>query len=198
MLFLLLVGLIVSSTAFAQTQKGHLFVSGGAGLVTTFTSQKYVYDGESGDNTTGISITLLPSLGYFVADNLCIGLAGNITNNSSKDESGDKYVANQILITPEVIYFFPVDGKVKPIAQIGVGIASMTEKYVPKDGDNEKYSYSGPNFNIGAGIAYFVKENISFNFGLSYTKVILTDGDDSKSKLKQGNFANNLGIAIYF
>lgn len=198
MLFLLLVGMLLSSTTFAQTQKGHLFVSGGAGLVSTFTSQTPVYDGKSGDNTTGHSITLLPSLGYFVIDNLSIGLAGNIVYSSSKSESGNKSVSNQILLTPVAIYFFPVEGKIKPLAQVGIGLALMTEKYIPKNGDDQKYAYGGPNFNIGAGISYFVKENISFNFGLSYTKVVLTDSDDTKSQMKQGNFGNNIGIAIYF
>ena len=78
------------------------------------------------------------------------------------------------------------------------GLASATEKYIPKTGSDQKSSSSGLAANLGAGIAYFVKENISLNFGLSYTMVNTKDGDDSKSKTKQGNFGSNIGIAIYF
>ncbi|MEI6059879.1 MAG: outer membrane beta-barrel protein [Bacteroidota bacterium] len=194
---LLLVAVVLSVAISAQTKKGDIFLSGGTGLTTTFMSVTPVYDGKSGDKTTGSSISFLPSVGYFVINNLAIGLAGNMSHNSSKGESGNKDVSNSIMIVPTAIYFFPVDGKVRPLAQFGVGLVSQTSKYIPKSGSNETNSVSGACINLGGGISYFIKENISFNFGLSYTRVTLTDGDDNKSKIKEGNFAGNIGISIF-
>jgi len=60
------------------------------------------------------------------------------------------------------MYFFTLDGKIRPIAQIGVGYSSIINKYIPKTGDNDKESYGGLAVNFGGGIAYFLWENISF------------------------------------
>jgi outer membrane protein len=196
-LLVLLVVLLTASAIFAQTKKGDFVLSGGTGLTSIFTSSTPVYDGQSGDKTKGSSISFLPSFGYFVIDNLAIGLTGNIAHNAYKYEDGDKDVMNSILILPTAIYFFPIDGKIRPLAQIGVGIASQTYKYIPKSGSNEESSSSGICFNIGVGISYFIKENISFNLGLSYTRATLTDSDDNKYKEKQGNLGCNLGISVF-
>ncbi len=57
---------------------------------------------------------------------------------------------------------------------------------------------SGLAFNLGGGIAWFLKENISVDAGLTYTLATLKDSDDSKSKTKEGNFGVNAGFSFYF
>ncbi len=197
-LLVLSVVLFLSSSVFAQTKKGNIFLSGGTGLQFTSTSIKNYYDGESDGSSTGSSLSIVPSFAYFIIDNLAIGLTSNFVSASSKNYSGSKNVSNSITLLPTALYFFPNEGKMKPFAQVAFGISSATEKYIPKTGSDQKSSSSGLAANIGAGIAYFVKENISLNFGLSYTMVTTKDGDDSKSKTKQGNFGSNIGLAIYF
>jgi outer membrane protein len=191
--------LIVSSTAImAQTEKGNFEFSGGAGLQFISNNLKYVYNGSTDGKMTIGSLSILPSFGYFVIDNLAIGLAGNITISTNKDESGDKTVSTSTLICPTAIYYFTMDGKIRPIAQIGVGLASQSQKYVPKTGSNNKSSARGMAFNIGGGISYFIKENISINLGLSYTLATLKDSDDNNSKLKEGNLGSNVGFSLFF
>jgi outer membrane protein len=198
LLFLLLIVLVSSSTIFSQTKKGNFELSGGTGLQFISSNLKFISDGTTTDKTTMSSLSFLPSFGYFIIDNLAIGLAGNITTNTQKYEDGDKDVSTSTLIFPAALYYFPIAGKIRPIAQIGVGLASQTQKYVPKTGSNEKNSASGIAFNFGGGISYFMKENISINLGLSYTLANLTDSDDNTSKLKEGNFGSNIGFSIFF
>ena len=192
---ILLLLLIVSSfTIFAQTEKGNIELSGGAGFQFISSHLKYVNDGVTTGEATTNSFSFLPSIGYFVIDNLAIGLAGNFTSSSTKEEGdADKSISTSILIIPTAIYYVPMDGKIRPIIQIGAGLTSMSQKY-----GSEKSSASGLAINFGAGIASFIKDNISINFGLSYTLATLTDKDDNKSKLKEGNFGTNIGFSIYF
>jgi len=159
---------------------------------------KYVYDGETDGKGTISSFSFVPSFAYFVIDNLALGLTSTITSTTNKSESGDKDISTSIMFIPTAIYYFPMEGKIRPFAQVGVGLSSQSSKYVPKSGNDEKTSASGLATNFGGGFAYFIKENISLNLGLSYTLVTLTDGDDNKSKMKEGNFGTNLGLAIYF
>jgi outer membrane protein len=197
-LVLLLAILMPSITIFGQTSKGNLVISGGTGLQFVSSSVKSVYDGKTGDEYTVTSFSLIPSFGYFVMDNLALGLSSTFSSSTQKDEDGNKYTSSSVLFVPTALYYFTLDEKIKPLAQIGIGYSTMTNKYIPKTGSDEKNTGSGLAINFGGGISYFVSKNISFNFGLSYTISTLTDGDDDKSKLKQGNLGSNIGISVFF
>jgi outer membrane protein len=197
-LLLLSIVLVSAITIFAQTQKGNFVLSGGTGLQFTSSNIKYVYDGETEGTGTISSFTFIPSFAYFIMDNLAIGLASNFTTSSNKDEDGDKYNSNSSLIVPTAIYYFPIEGKIRPLAQFGVGLSSQSTKYILKTGSDNKSSMSGLAINFGGGVSYFINESFSLNFGLSYTLANLKDGDDDKGKIKQGNFGSNIGLSIYF
>ena len=197
-LLTIVIAFSIATESYAQTKKGNILLAGGTGLQFISSNVKYVYDGETEDESNTSQFSIVPSFAYFVQDNLAIGLTSTINISTYKYDSGSKSISNSTMLIPTVIYYFPMEGKIRPIAQVGVGLSSQTEKYIPKTGNDEKESYSGLAINIGGGFSYFIKENISLNFGLSYTKVTLTDGDDDKYKIKQGNFGSNIGIAVYF
>ena len=196
-IFLLIV-LFSSNLLYAQTKKGNILVSGSTGLQLLNSNIKTSYNGKTTKTVTQNTLTILPSAAYFLIDNLAIGLAGNYTNTSNIYTTGNIESSISTLLIPVAIFFLPIEGKIKPFAQIGAGIMNFTDKSIPKTGSNHVTSFSGICLNSGAGLAYFLKENISFNFGLSYTNSNLTNVDDDKSKLKQGNFGSNIGISIFF
>ena len=197
-LLMVVVVFTMATASFAQTKKGNFVLSGGTGLQFTSSNSKYSYDRETGSENKSSSFSVTPSAAYFIIDNLAIGLTGTISSTTNKQVDGDKYVSNSAMILPTVLYYFPVEGKIRPIIQVAAGLYSLNTKYIPQSGSNDKSSASGLALNFGGGIAYFIKENISINFGLSYTSVSLKDSDNSKSKIKQGNFGSNIGLSIYF
>jgi len=159
--------LLSSGTIFAQTNKGNFVLSGGTSLQFISGTEKYTSVGEMEDETKTTSLTFVPSFAYFVIDNLAIGLNGNIMTSTEKYDSGSKNVVNTIMIIPSALYYFPMEGKIRPLIQIGAGWASMSDKYIPKTGASDKNSGHGLVLNFGGGIAYFINENVSCNFGLS-------------------------------
>ena len=195
LLFLLLI--FVSSLVFSQTEKGNFMLSGSTGIMAASMNIKNVYDGETYEKYAQNLTSFLPSGGYFIKDNLAIGVGSNISINTVKHEDGDKVKSLENLTMPFAAYYFPVEGNVRPILQVGLGIMTSTYKDIPKNGSDEKYTSSGLAINFGGGAAIFINNNISINLGLSYTKANLTDGDDSKYKTNQGNFAGNVGISVY-
>lgn len=197
-LFMVAVVYTMATSSFAQTQKGNIVLSGGTGLQFISSNVKYIYDGKTDGEYRTSSLSFTPSIAYFIADDLAIGLSSVFSVTTHKQEDGDKNISNSITILPTVLYYFPIEGKIRPIAQIAAGLYSQTHKYIPKSGSDNKSSASGIALNVGGGIAYFIKENISLNFGLSYTMVNLTESDDNKVKMKQGNFGSNVGISVYF
>ncbi|PTN09403.1 outer membrane beta-barrel protein [Mangrovibacterium marinum] len=183
--------------ASAQTEKGTFLLSGSTGLNFLAMNYKVQYDGETYDDYDLSSFSVMPSFGYFIQDNIAIGLSSTMSFETMKYEDGDKEIMNSVMMIPSAFIFFPVEGDIKPFAQAGVGYSSMTNKWEPKTGSNYEDSYGGLTINFGGGLAYFVKENISFNLGLSYTKATFKNKDDDSEKIKQGNFGANIGIAIY-
>lgn len=200
-LLMVAVLLTMATGSFAQTKKGNLVLSGGTGLQFMSVNSKAIYDGKTTSENKGSSLSFTPSLAYFIVDNLAIGLAGKFTTTSSKNENAGnlyKNVSTSTMLLPTVLYYFPVEGKIKPLIQIGAGLDSYSYNSTYPGSIENKSSASGLALNFGGGIAYFMNENISLDLGLAYTSTKLTDGNDSKRKTKQGNFGANIGFSIYF
>ncbi|SDD29166.1 hypothetical protein [Williamwhitmania taraxaci] len=82
-LVLILIILMPSISIFGQTTKGNFVLSGATGLQFISSNVKTVYDGKTVSEYDVNSFSFSPSFGYFVIDNLAIGL-------SSKQDSTHK------------------------------------------------------------------------------------------------------------
>jgi len=179
----------------AQTEKGKWMVSGATGLQFASVTITPEYEGHSGDKQKTSNFSLTGNLNYFVMDNLAIGLGLGFTSSTEKDD-GDKYTISSTMFMPNAVYFFPVDGNIKPFAQLGAGYSSMSNKY-SGNGYSDEDKYAGLIYNIGGGVAFFMGDNVSFNFGLAYTGGSLENDVDSNFKYKQSNIAANIGISVF-
>ena len=198
--FILLAIVFVSTNVIlAQTEQGKYVLSGATGLQFISSNIEYEQDGQSQGDITQTSFSFMPSVGYFVIDNLAIGLSANFISMTQK-EQGRKYTNKSTMILPSAMYYFPVAGNLKPLVQVGAGIMSTVFEgdFSEPFYDSYKQEASGLAINFGGGAAYFINENVSLNFGLSYTMANLKDGDDSDYVQKQGNFAGNVGLSVYF
>ena len=197
--FILLAIVFVSTNVIlAQTEQGKYVLSGATGLQFISSNIEYEQDGQSQGDITQSSFSFMPSVGYFVIDNLAIGLSANFISMTQK-EQGRKYTNKSTMILPSAMYYFPVAGNLKPLVQVGAGIMSTVFEgdFSEPFYDSYKQEASGLAINFGGGAAYFINENVSLNFGLSYTMVNLKHDDDSDIVQKQGNFAGNVGLSVY-
>jgi outer membrane protein W len=204
-LFLLLVVFSLSIAISAQTKKGNMFLSGGTSLTLNFlNSSKPVNNGISGEATKWNSISFRPSFGYFVANNLSVGLVGYLYYGVTKYDDY-KNSSNTILLAPTISFFWPFNplgGKLRVYSRFGVGINIQTDKDTSPNylGQLVKSttSESGPSIDAGSGFSYFVKENISLNMDGGATFNYLKDKDDSKSKTREQKYFYNIGISVFF
>jgi len=196
---LLAIVFVFTNVILAQTEQGKYVLSGATGLQFISSNIEYEQDGQSQGDITQSSFSFMPSVGYFVIDNLAIGLSANFISMTQK-EQGRKYTNKSTMILPSAMYYFPVAGNLKPLVQVGAGIMSTVFEgdFSEPFYDSYKQEASGLAINFGGGAAYFINENVSLNFGLSYTMANLKDGDDSDFVQKQGNFAGNVGLSVYF
>lgn len=177
----------------AQTNQGNILV----GVSTTlsmagtgsdlmnigFSSMKYKSDASGFDEPDAdktIGFNLLPKVGYFVIDNLAVGL--DISTAYSKDTDGyddDTQTATIFSAGPFLRYYMPNE-KVMPYVELGGSFGGVNSKYESGDGDYDSDSKSSiMNFGGGIGIAAPLGNNVTFDFLAGYNSFTVKDKEDN-------------------
>lgn len=185
------------ATGFSQTEKGTILVSGATGLQLQASTVRYIDDGVTDVKEKVRSFTLIPSVGYFVVDNLALGLQGSIGSIAVIQEDGDKFRTVTAMVLPTVSYYIPTGGSVSPYGQVGIGFGAESDSFIPDDGDKDTFTFNGLVWNAGAGAAIFLNDFSSLNIGLQYNKVSLTNPDDTTRMVKQGTLGGNIGFSLF-
>lgn len=188
----LIAAVAVSGLVSAQTENGKLMFSGRfTNLGFSSANSKSEYSGVELGEAKTTNLQFNPSFGYFVIDNLYVGLSSQI--GSTKITVGeDETRSSNLSLLPTVGYYFPVKGNVKPYVQGAVGFASQNEK-----SGNIELKYSGLGYGAGAGVAYFFNKNVSIDLGLNYSASNLSNSEDKDAKIKSGGFSASVGFGIF-
>jgi len=199
---LLLSLVAVSALAFttqAQTEKGKIIVGGNA----TFNTHKSDADGAK-SNT---SFKIVPSVGYFVSDNIAVGTGVGYSYDKQIGESQNQ----AFVVSPFGRYYANLSESFKFFGQLSVPMEFGTEKAV--DAAGKVGDKVGSTTNIGValspGFAFFPTKRIGIEFGingLSYNNYRVENGDGDKIKgagsdsfdLGANFFKPNLGIQFHF
>lgn len=194
---LLIIALVAGTftySASAQTEKGRIVVSGKTGLTFNADNHKLYYDGEKvTDGYKTSTLDFSPSVGYFVANNLAVNLNIGLQRATQSSKNMDDYTVTQFSVGPSVTYYFPLSGQVKPFINAGGGFVMQNEKDGTDKSKNDGFAFGG-----GAGVAIFLKDNISLDLGAGYRHIRLNDGDDRKKQQRTGTVAANVGFSLYF
>lgn len=179
--------------ATAQTEKGKIIISGQSNLNFSSVNTKIYYDKEKvGDFGRTTSINLTAGAGYFVIDNLAIGLDAGLNFAQYKEEGEDAEKSTTISLIPGLTYYFPLEGQVKPYINAGAGYSFNSS------GNTDDDKASGLLYGGNAGVAVFLKDNLSIDLGVGYTQAILKSKSDRKMEARTGGVAAVAGFSIYF
>jgi outer membrane protein len=187
---ILAISMFAAVGAFAQFNQGRMLVGGSAELSTNTYKDKD--GGTTVTNGTSTSLSISPSFGYFVIDNLAVGASlglGFSKWNDKRAGDGD-YTTSSLRIEPFVRYYLPLgiffQGK------FGIG----TTKYKYDDNAfNDRKTNSG-NLAVSAGYAIFLTDNIALEPELGY-RVSRSKYDDSDEKSINGGIFMRIGFQIY-
>ncbi len=155
--------LLIIHTATAQTDRTSWLVGGNAGL--DFTDQA---------NSNSLNISLSPQAGYFVFDNLAVGMTLPFSLIIDKAEvtvdgqiTSSKKRTNTVGLGPFVRYYFG-QSAIRPFVEAGANYritSAKTKTAAIETSSNESsYSLSG-----SAGLAYFISSNVGLETKLGYT-----------------------------
>jgi len=164
----------------AQTTQGTISLGGSVGM----TNDKEETDGE---DIRSSEFRFSPSVGYFVVDNLMVGL--NLSLISGKEDDGfggdDKY--NAFFFGPFARYYiFTSNEQFAFFGEAGTLFGSYKNK---PDGQNETKS-TAFNIYLSPGFSYFMNEHWAVDLafqGISFSSFD-PDKDDSNDKSSSFNF----------
>ena len=133
----------------------------------------------------------MPSFGYFIVNNLSIGISCNISEKTEEYKNDNETKQNIIMLMPSATFFIPIKGPIKPFLQAGFGYSSLTQKHYNTIND----SYEGTTLGLGGGFSYFINKNVSIDLGVQYIYSAL---DDNKNAIRQNATGGNIGFSFYF
>ncbi len=178
----------------AQTEKGSWVIGGSTTLGFNNVNTKVKYNGNSVDGPKVSTFNITPSVGYFVANNIAVGLDLGYTSMTTKQTVlGTEYkTTNSIFkVMPTATYYFKTgDSKLLPYLGAGIGYASNTEKE-----DNHSYTYDGLAWKVKGGITYLVTPQVGIDLGLAYDQF---SNKDNNVTTNVNTFGVNAGFSFFF
>jgi hypothetical protein len=176
------------STSFSYVNFGSDIMSLGYTTVKTTGNS-------SGDPVKYTTLNFLPKAGYFVADNLVIGLNSCLATSVEKSDQS-KYKTTYFGIGPFARYYIK-GNKVMPFFEVSTLFGSMTDK-----SDSQGYSYSDKtsvtSLGAGAGIAVKLADKVTFDIMAGYNSLTAKAKQDNPDDTKtvQGTIGLKLGFVV--
>ncbi len=196
-----------SVLVYGQLEKGNCFMYGSSSMGLSTEKDSYTSGSTTTESSKSTYFDFSPSAGYFVIDNLPVGLKIQFNHSKTKNSnSSDEYTGNQIMAGPFARYYFLAQEKLKPMAEayVGFGSSKNTTKYSSGSYDYKSAIFS---YSLGAGASYFLTEHVAFDALIAFDSMKYTDkssnpeeavratsSDDSSNKY--AGICINLGIVV--
>jgi outer membrane protein len=192
-LILLLAVVFSASLLQAQVEQGKVLLGGSTNFTFSSTTIKATFDGEELGEMKMSTINFAPEVGYFLMDGLAIGVILDYSSAKAKysDESDWSDPSTSIGIGAFGKYYLS-SGNFKPFVKGMLGFMTQSEGH--EDDDKS----SGLAFGGALGAAYFLTENVAFEFGLGYTVSNMKNKAVEEYILKASDLSFKVGIAVTF
>jgi len=166
-----------------------------------YTTFQIKSDGDSNDDSKDkmFSVNIVPRVGYFVIDNLVVGLDVFLAIDSHKAMDFDyKSSSTFFAVGPFVRYYVPTK-KVLPFAEVNYSMGSRKSKS-EYDG-NESYSSNNAIklYGAGLGLAVPIGDKVTFDALAGYHTYVIKDKEDNDNneRLVAGTIGLRLGFTVF-
>jgi outer membrane protein len=183
------IAMFASLGVFAQFNQGRMLVGGSAEFRTTADKDKTGSTTVKNGNQTSLSIA--PSFGYFVINNLAVGLALDmgLSKWNAKTSGGVDNSTSSVSFQPFVRYYLPMGVFFQ--GKFSVGTSKITFE---EDFEDRKYNTSG--LALSAGYAFFLSDNVALEPELGYRTSKYKETNSSEKNIDSGIFLR-VGFQIY-
>ncbi len=205
--FLLFAFVLISSASFAQLTKGALLLDGaGSFTISRSTRESTVFDSESKDKSIYANIN--PSLGFFVSEDLLLGVGVRYDYQSYVSESiGNALTAkqtskqNMVSLTAYARKFIQVKDKLYFTGTLningGTGLRKLTSQQTNLEKSTLEFDIYQINASITPGLTYFLSTRwaISTSIGQLYADYYTAKPKDDNSE-KRSEFRGGVNFEL--
>lgn len=201
-----LIALLLAAGALpAQyTAQGNFMM--GTTLGFSAASSTITQDKGSGDvateNPTYTQFSFAPSVGYFVIDNLALGIGLDYTFNQIKNKSRSTNKDSDLLFGPFARYYLPVSDDMSFFLEANFGFGNSSDNQevggVPQNINTNIFAVGiGPGFTIFSSEAVGIETLVKYNFARSDFDTSI-GGVRAKTTTKTNQFDFSVGFRFYF
>lgn len=175
-------------TASAQTEKGKWLVGTSMELSTyKSTDPNEVYPSKEK------YIQFNPEVGYFIKDNLALGLLMEIQNAKYQDINNDVFEYNSFLIGPSAKYYLPLAKHFNFYSSLSIPFGSN----IRKDTGLSDVKTQIARIELNPGFAFFPTNNIGIEFGLGRLRFESTKtGEEKTNAFTFGVLGNHMSLGV--
>ena len=195
--YILLITLSIFSVAQAQTEKGKLLVGATTTLNAGIIEHSRIRDNVSTLSERITRFSLTPYAGYFIKDNLALGVQLSVSFSNRKDyDYNSKLRETSLAFSPFIQYYFGAK-KVRPFVNASGGIGSYKNTYIASSPEyNSESTTTIFTYSLGAGVGFFLNDMISIDLEIGYGRISSKIEEDLKGI--QNAFALNTGFSFFF
>ena len=204
-LFVTIVSLLAAQLLSAQLTSSGNFVVGSSFGFSSATSniiQESVGGTDEGEGPSSIQLSISPKIGYFVQDELAVGIGLDYTFSEVREPNEDRRTDSDLLFGPFARYYLPVGEDVAVFLEANFGFGNATDN-LNIGGETRNISTNIFATGFGPGLTVFSNESLGvsaiFKYNFARSKFdIEIDGIKQETITRTNQFDFSVGIAFYF
>ena len=193
--------MLIQVSMVAQILDQGNFIIGSTVGFSTANSQVNT-NGVTNEGLSARQINIAPSLGYFLMDQLAVGLGADFTLNAVTQPNKDKTEDSDLLFGPFARYYFPVEEHIAGFFVANFGFGNSKDEQIVGT-DKQKIQTNVFAFGIGPGLTVYSKGGFGieaifkYNFAKSNFDTTIS-GVSATTKTRTNQFSLSLGVQYYF
>lgn len=188
---LLLSTVVLGQDTFNATAQGNYLFSGS--IFINSTTSKVKFDGETQDDSKTFEVRISPRAGYFVKDNIAVGLDLFLQSSTTTFEGFDNELKTSgFSIGPFARYYFTNDLFAE--GTLGIGSSTTSSEFISDDIISSVFGWR-----VGAGYALFLGEHIAVEPTIFYSweSQKAKDAPDNAPKNILSSLFLGIGLTAY-
>lgn len=198
--------LSIAAMAFGQvTDQGNFLLGSTIGF-STANSKVTQMVGDAGlaneERPSSVQLNVAPKIGYFLADNIALGIGVDYTLNTIREAGEEKVKDSDLLFGPFARYYYPVGEDMAFLIEAGFGFGNATD-ILDIAGSQQRITTNIFAFGIGPGFTVVSSESIGLEASVKYNYA-RSSFDTEIGGIRQetitdtNQFDFSVGIQFYF
>ncbi len=204
---------LTRNTSFAQvTSKGNFLIGGTLGFSTATSSVEQDSDAGSfeGEGAQATQFNIAPNIGYFVANNIAVGVGLDYTFNETRepidfaDPNTDFLESNDsdLLFGPFARFYLPLKANKFFFVETNLGFGSSSDEFETLNGRQTQSTNIfalgvGPGFSIVSGDAIGIEALVKYNYARSNSDLDIA-GSLTETTAITNQLDFSIGLQFYF